>query len=198
MVPVGGAAPSTYDRRAFAEGSERPDAFFDTELPDELAGVVHAADFEIVLRAVNRLRAESWALESSKCHALTRWLRAPLSSSLSSALSGAIDAEAVRAGRVAIAEFLQHESEQRWCVIDCVYFQMSSQLTKRSLFSGALQGGARHQVFVRAAAGGAGSARRAARARRRRRAPRAAARLVCRVLLVVQRWRYCTCQLGCK
>lgn len=122
MVSIDGAAPAVYDRRAFAEGSERPDAFFDTELPDELVGVVHSADFDIVIRAVNRLRAESWALESSKCHALTRWLRAPLSSSLSSALSGAIDAEAVRAGRIAIAEFLRNESEQRWCIGHCVFY----------------------------------------------------------------------------
>jgi hypothetical protein len=109
------ASSSTYDRFVFVDGSEKHPLFFDADcMPEELDHVVHAADFQLLVRAVNRLRAESWELESSKLHAFTRWLRSPLQTSFS--MSDSLDIEALKTGRLAIQDFLRTESEQKWFV----------------------------------------------------------------------------------
>ncbi len=92
-------------RKCFAEGSERGPYFFDVTLPEELVGVIHPADFEILITAVNRMREQLTSDQTSRCRMFTRWL------------SRIDEKTVIEAGREAIAQFLEEENT-RWCVSD--------------------------------------------------------------------------------
>lgn len=114
LLPISTAA--RYEHLCFVEGSERAPHFFSADtLPDELAGVVHRDDFALLIGAVNRIRADADKVESSRCRAFSRWLRAggPASGSLTP--NDAPDMQCVAAGRQALVDFLADETDVRWC-----------------------------------------------------------------------------------